>query len=123
MFKCFFSLLFVFVLTLSYNLFANEEMGMSGKGEISPEQLSAVKEQRIKHLDEKINALTEIKSCVSDAANRDGLKACNKKMKEMHDSYKEKREEMKMIKSLLRWNKMQNSLVEQLLGGDIWNVT
>ena len=46
------------------------------------------KAMMMKHMDEKIKMISQAKSCISNAVDKEGLKACHKAMKEMYKGKK-----------------------------------
>lgn len=60
------------------------------KGEISAEQFNIRKTEKLKRIDEKINALNESKNCITAATDRAALRACNEKAMSAHKIFKEK---------------------------------
>ncbi len=53
------------------------------------------KAKMIEGIDKRIAGMNELKSCVSAAKDRDAVKACREKMKDMREDMREERKERK----------------------------
>jgi hypothetical protein len=80
------SLLLVSLLALSTHVMADQH-----EKEMNVEE---VKQKMLTHIDKRISAMQEHRSCVSSAKDKEALKACRNKMKSHRDAMKE--EHMKM---------------------------
>ncbi len=63
------------------------------------QDFSNVKQQKLDHLDQKIQLMNDSRSCIVGASDREALDACYSDMKaqkeELKDEHKEQREEFK----------------------------
>lgn len=54
-------------------------------------QLAEAKKQMITHIESRIAALNEAKTCISAAADKEAIQSCHQKLRAAHDSMAEKR--------------------------------
>lgn len=73
----------VALLVLSFNVFADHHEGKKS------ENFEEAKKHVLSNMDQRIQSLQEAKTCVSSATNRDAMKVCRSKIKEMNGSIKE----------------------------------
>jgi len=79
-------MLIILTLCLSSQAFSEEK----NKEENMKQKLEEHKKMRLAHIDEKINHLQSMKSCVSAAQNKDDMKKCHEQAEAFRDQMKEK---------------------------------
>ena len=62
---------------------------------MSEEKFALFKERALENIDKRISQMQNTRSCISNANDRETLKACRKGMKENRKEWKEKRKEWK----------------------------
>lgn len=65
------------------------------------------KSEMLKHIDERIQKMTEHKNCVSAAADKDALKKCHESMREHRRGEMKERREGRMERMQKRMDKMK----------------
>jgi hypothetical protein len=66
-----------------------------GEGDMKGKKFEEVKSMMLEHIEKRMGHLTEMKTCVNGAADKEVLKACRMKHREVMKGHREMRKEMR----------------------------